>query len=59
MFIVSKDKKALINLEQVTSIYIGSDGCSVKADYRGGNGCQLGRYNSDKEARIRYPSGVH
>lgn len=51
MFIVSKDKKAVINLEQVTTMYIGSDGCSIKADYRGGNGCQLGRYDSDKEAK--------
>ncbi len=51
MFIVSKDRKAIINLEQVATMYIGSDGCSIKADYRGGNGCQLGRYNSDKEAR--------
>lgn len=51
MFIVSKDRKAVINLEQVATMYIGSDGCSIKADYRSGNGCQLGRYNSDKEAR--------
>lgn len=51
MFIVSKDKKAIINLEQVASMYIGSDGCSIKADYRSGSGCQLGRYNTDKEAR--------
>lgn len=51
MFIVSKDRKAIINLEQVATMYIGSDGCSVKADYRSGNGCQLGRYNSEKEAR--------
>jgi len=51
VFIVSKDKKAIINLEQVATMYIGSDSCSVKADYRSGNGCQLGRYNSDQEAR--------
>lgn len=50
MFIVSKDRKAITNLEHVATMYIGSDGCSVKADYKGGNGCQLGRYNSAKEA---------
>lgn len=50
MFIVSKDKKSIINLEQVTAMYIGSDGCSIKCDYKN-NGCQLGRYNSDKEAK--------
>lgn len=51
MFIVSKDKKAIINIGQVAAMYIGSDGCSIKADYRSGNGCQLGKYNSDQEAR--------
>lgn len=50
MYIVSKDKRSIINLEQVTAIYIGSDGCSIKCDYKN-NGCQLGRYNSDKEAK--------
>lgn len=50
MFIVSKDRRSVINLSQVAAMYIGSDRCSVKADYKGGNGCQLGRYNSDKEA---------
>ena len=50
MFIVSKDRKAIINLEQVTTMYIGSDSCSIKCDYKN-NGCQLGRYNSDKEAK--------
>lgn len=52
MFIVSKDRKAIINLEQVSTMYIGSDGCSIKADYRSGNGCQLGRYDSARETRI-------
>lgn len=51
MYIVSKDKKAIINLDQVSNMYIGSDGCSIKADYRNGNGCQMGRYNSEREAR--------
>lgn len=51
MYIVSKDKKAIINLEQISTMYIGSDGCSIKADYISGNGCQLGRYNSDREAK--------
>lgn len=51
MYIVSKDKKAIINLEQISTMYIGSDGCSIKADYISGNGCQVGRYSSDREAK--------
>ena len=51
MYIVSKDRKSIINFEQVTAMYIGSDGCSVKVDYSRGSGSQLGRYESDKEAR--------
>lgn len=50
MFIVSKDGKLIINLDQVTAMYIGSDGCSIKCDYKN-NGCQLGRYNSVQEAK--------
>lgn len=50
MFIVRKDRRAIVNLEQVATLYIGSDGCSIKADYKGGSGCQLGKYHSDKEA---------
>lgn len=52
MFIVNKDRSAIINTEQITTIYVGADNCTIKADYRNGNGCQLGRYNSETAARI-------
>lgn len=52
MYILSKDQNSIINLEQVTVVYIGSDSCTIKADYQNGKGCQLGRYNSEEEAKI-------
>ncbi len=51
MYIVSRDKKSVINTEQITSIYVGADGCTVKADFVNGKGCQIGRYNSEKECQ--------
>lgn len=52
MFLVSKDKKAIINMQQVSCIYIGADACTIKADFENGRGCQIGRYASEKEALI-------
>ncbi|MBD5543725.1 MAG: hypothetical protein HDR01_05660 [Lachnospiraceae bacterium] len=52
MYIVSKDKKSIINTEQITSMYVGADGCTIKADFGNGKGCQIGRYNSEKECQI-------
>lgn len=52
MYIVSKDKKSIINTEQATSMYVGADGCTIKADFGNGKGCQIGRYNSEKECQI-------
>lgn len=51
MYIVSTDKKAVINFEQTTSMYIGADGCTLKADFGNGKGCQIGRYGSEKAAQ--------
>lgn len=34
-----------INAEQVTSLYTGTDGCVIKADFEHDKGCQIGRYN--------------
>ena len=51
MFIVNKDRSSIINTEQITAIFIGADNCSIKAEYKNGNGCQLGRYNSESAAR--------
>lgn len=52
MLIVSKDKKAIVNMAAVSSIYMGHDNCSVKVDYQNGKGCQLGRYNSERATQI-------
>lgn len=52
MFIVSKDKNSIINGNEITSIYIGADGCTVKADFGNGKGCQIGRYNSEKASQL-------
>lgn len=51
MFIVSKDKNSIVNMSQITVVYLGADNCTIKADYQNGKGCQLGRYNSEKEAK--------
>ena len=51
MFILSKDKQSIINLNMVTSLYISSDGYAIKAAFDGTNGCQINRYNS-REATI-------
>ena len=52
MYILGKDQRSIINMEQITVVYIGSDNCTVKADYQNGKGCQLGRYNSEEETKI-------
>lgn len=52
MIIVSKDRESIINMEQVTSIHIGADGCTLKVDFVNGKGCQIGRYGSEKECQV-------
>lgn len=52
MFIISKDKKSIVNSEKVTSIYVGADGCTIKADFHNSKGCQLARYNSEEYSKI-------
>lgn len=52
MFLISKDKNSIVNMSQITAVYLGADNCTIKADYQNGKGCQLGRYNSAKEARV-------
>lgn len=51
MFLVSKDKNSIVNMSQITVVYLGADNCTIKADYQNGKGCQLGRYDSEKEAK--------
>lgn len=52
MYVASMDKKAVINFEQITSVYIGADGCTIKADFGNGKGCQIGRYSSERGAQV-------
>lgn len=46
MYIINKSKTQIANLEQITSLYIGGDECSIKADFITGKGCQIARYSS-------------
>lgn len=50
MYIVNKVKSQILNLAQVTALYIGADDISIKADFATGNGCQVARYSSHAEA---------
>ena len=50
MFIVNKDRTQVINMNQVTVLFIGSDECSVKVNFAAGQGCQVARYNSHNAA---------
>lgn len=50
MLIVSKKSDSIVNLDQVTSVYIGADGYTIKVDFQNGRGCQLGKYDTGKAA---------
>lgn len=41
-----------INTSHITSIYIGADGCTLKADFENGKGCQIARYDVDRFSKI-------
>lgn len=51
MYLVNKDRNSIVNMSQITVLYLGADNCTIKADYQNGKGCQLGRYNSEAAAR--------
>lgn len=51
MFIVSKNRKTIVNAEHITAVFTGSDNCSIKVDFQNGKGCQLGRYDSENAAQ--------
>jgi hypothetical protein len=51
MYIVSKNREEMYNLDRATNIYISSDGCSVKICVDGTRGGQLGKYNSSEETQ--------
>lgn len=50
MLVVSKDFRIVINMENITDIYIGADDVSIKADFSNGKGCQISRYPSKEMA---------
>lgn len=52
MFVIANDRKSIINIQQTTSIYIGSDGCTVKVDFKNGKGCQIARYDTESYSKI-------
>lgn len=52
MFIVAKDRKSIVNTNHITSIYMGADGCTIKADFENGKGCQIARYDAEKLSKI-------
>lgn len=52
MFLISTDKKSIVNMDAVSVIYIGSNETSIKVDYKSGNGSQIGKYNSAQECKI-------
>lgn len=50
MLIVAKGAACILNTEYITKIYVGSDGCAIKADFQNGQGTQIGRYDTNKAA---------
>ena len=52
MVIVSKDKDSIVNLEQVTNLFAGNDGYTIKASFANGSGCQIGRYNQPVATKV-------
>ena len=50
MYIINKDRTQLANMEQITALYIGTDGRSIKADFVTDKGCQIARYDTREEA---------
>lgn len=45
MYLVSKDRNRLINLDNVTCIFASADGKSIKAQFSNGTGCQVDEYD--------------
>lgn len=52
MYIINKSKTQILNLEQITVIYIGADDVSIKANFATGSGCQIEKYDSLTEAAM-------
>ena len=54
MFVVNKQCDDTYNTEHITNIYIGSDGCTIKASAGTTRGGILGKYGSFKEAQTAF-----
>lgn len=52
MYVINKSKTQIVNLEQITAVYIGADECSIKADFSTGKGCQIAKYDSQAAAVV-------
>lgn len=50
MLILSKTNGNVINTDHVTTFYLGANDKSIKADFIGGKGCQIGEYSNRKTA---------
>lgn len=44
MYVVSKEGDRLVNMQHVMSLFIASDGCTIKAAYENGSVSQIGEY---------------
>ena len=51
MYVLSKNRMQIINLEHVTAMYLGADVTSIKVDFVTGRGSQIGKYVSDTYAK--------
>lgn len=51
MYIISRNREAIINTDMINVIFVGSDGVTIKADFGNGRGCQIERYDSAEECR--------
>lgn len=54
MWIVSKNRKAVVNSEQLAKIYTGADECCINCEFIDGKGTQLARYNTPEDAKIAF-----
>lgn len=52
MYVIDKNRTAIINTEHMTSMHIGGDRTSIKVNFVNGSGCQLGNYCTSQEAEI-------
>lgn len=49
MYIITKNKRHIVNLSHVAEMFIGNDGVSIKINFDNGGRYELERYNSPRE----------